>query len=84
MPRTLSLIRTAFCWLLRACRQMHKRHSAKQNQYDACDKVADTVKSRPFSAHLRVVSHDVIKACQQAEAGADLYVHGSIHIVEEV
>lgn len=63
---------------------MHKCHSAKQNRYHACVKVADTVKSRPFSAYLRVVSHDVIKACQQAQAGADLYVHGSVHIVEEV
>lgn len=40
--------------------------------------------SRRISAYLRVVSHDVIKACQQAQAGADLYMHGSIHIVEEV
>lgn len=37
-----------------------------------------------ISAYLRVVSHDVIKACQQAQAGTDLYVHGSVHVVEEV
>lgn len=33
---------------------------------------------------LRVVSHDVIKACQQAQAGADLNVHRAVHIIEEV
>ncbi len=31
-----------------------------------------------------MVSHDVIKAGQQAQAGTDLYVHGSVHVVEEV
>lgn len=31
-----------------------------------------------------MVSHDVIKACQQTQAGADLYMHCSVHIVEEV
>ncbi len=36
------------------------------------------------AAYLRVVSHDVIKACQQAQAGTDLYVHGPVHVVEEV
>lgn len=35
-------------------------------------------------SYLRVVSHDVIKACQQTQAGTDLYVHGSVYIVEEV
>lgn len=35
-------------------------------------------------ADLRVVSHDVVKACQQAQAGTDLHVHGSVHVVEEV
>lgn len=35
-------------------------------------------------AYLRVISQDVIKARQQAQAGADLYVHGSVHVVEEI
>lgn len=42
------------------------------------------VKTAVFLAYLSVVSHDVIKACQQAQASTDLYVHGSVHIVEEV
>lgn len=31
-----------------------------------------------------MVPHDVIETGQQAEAGADLHVHGSVHVVEEV
>lgn len=34
--------------------------------------------------YLGVVSHDVIKASQQAQAGTDLHVHGSVHVVEQV
>lgn len=37
-----------------------------------------------MSAYLRVVPHDIIKACQQAQTGTDLHMHGSVHIVEEV
>lgn len=31
-----------------------------------------------------MVSHDVIKARQQTQAGADLHMHGSVHVVEEI
>lgn len=37
-----------------------------------------------FFAYLSVVSHDVIKASQQTQTGTDLYMHGSVHIVEQV
>ena len=31
-----------------------------------------------------MVSHDVVKASQQAQAGTDLHVHGAVHVVEQV
>ena len=31
-----------------------------------------------------MVSHDVVKASQQAQAGTDLHMHGTIHVVEQV
>lgn len=37
-----------------------------------------------FNADLRVVSHDVIKAGQQAQTGTDLHMHGSVNIIKEV
>lgn len=36
------------------------------------------------AAHLVVVSHDVVEASQQTQAGTDLYVHGPVHVVEQV
>lgn len=50
-------------------------------------KVACTMTTRSGGGavtNLRVVSHDVIETGQQAQAGADLHVHGSVHVVEEV
>lgn len=34
--------------------------------------------------YLRVITHDVVESGQKAQAGTDLHMHGSIHIVEEV
>ena len=31
-----------------------------------------------------MVSHDIVKTCQQAQAGTDLHMHGAVHIVEQV
>ena len=31
-----------------------------------------------------MVSHDVVEARQQAQAGTDLHMHGPVHVVEEV
>lgn len=36
------------------------------------------------ATNLWVVSHDVVETGQQAQAGADLHVHGAVHVVEEV
>lgn len=55
-----------------------------QLSFSATKSTAHVVKVAVFVAYLSVVSHDVIKACQQAQASTDLYVHGSVHIVEEV
>ena len=32
----------------------------------------------------RVVAHDVVEACEEAVAGGNLGVHGTVHVVEEV
>ena len=35
-------------------------------------------------SYLSVVSHDVVEAGQQAQAGTDLHMHGPVDVVEEV
>ena len=35
-------------------------------------------------AHLRIVSHDVVESGQQTQAGGNLWVHGTVDIVEQV
>lgn len=37
-----------------------------------------------FCPYLWMVPHDVVEACQQAQAGTDLHMHGSVHVVEQV
>lgn len=39
---------------------------------------------RVHKAHLGVVTHDVVEAGEEAQAGADLHVHGSVHVVKQV
>lgn len=81
MPSTRSLIKTAFCWLLRACGRTMKLF-----------KVEPTGRRRTLllnsggsrAPYLRVVSHDVVEASQETQAGTYLHVHGSIDVVEEV
>lgn len=34
--------------------------------------------------HLSIVTHDVVEAGQETQAGADLHMHGSIHVIEQV
>lgn len=38
----------------------------------------------PQPTHLSVIAHDVVEAGQETQAGADLHVHGSIYIIEQV
>lgn len=45
---------------------------------------ANIVLASVFGAYLRVIAHDVVKSSQKTQAGTDLHMHGSIHIVEEV
>lgn len=85
MPRTRSLIRTAFCWLLSACKAkgVHRAgESRKMEVFFPCTVM--TTSGGGTVTNLWVVSHDVIETGQQAQAGADLHVHGSVHVVEEV
>lgn len=81
MPRTRSLISTAFCWLLSACGEGGSQ-DAESRKREGCVCVDDN--GGGGVTNLWVVSHDVIETGQQAQAGADLHVHGSVHIVEEV
>lgn len=37
-----------------------------------------------IDSYLRVVPHDVIETCQEAQTGTNLYVHCTVHIVEEI
>lgn len=34
--------------------------------------------------HLSIVTHDVVETGQETQAGADLHMHGSIHVIEQV
>lgn len=69
-------------------KQNKKSHSAPQKKKSAWAYIYIKKKKKKEALHicayLRVISQDVIKARQQAQAGADLYVHGSVHVVEEI
>lgn len=44
---------------------------------------ADTAQ-RVLQAHLGIVAHNVVETSKEAQAGADLHVHGSVHVVKQV
>ena len=58
--------------------------SLASSQCQARPKASADTAPRVLKAHLGVVAHDVVETGQEAQAGTDLHVHGSIHVVEQV